>query len=412
MEKFLKKCLNKFGDKYDYSLVNYTNSTNKVKIICPEHGIFEQAPASHIRGKGCKLCGIENTKNKLKLDKKLFIDKSILIHSNKYDYSLVEYINSHSKVKIICPEHGMFEQLPYDHINMHGCNKCSSSISSFENNINEFILSLSIKTITSSRSIIKPNQIDIFLPDYNIGIEFNGLYWHSELFKDKNYHLSKTELCESKGIRLIHIFEDEWLYKQDIIKSRIKNILGYSENRIYGRKCEIREVNNKDSKLFLDDNHIQGNVTASIRLGLYYNNELVSLMTFNKPRLGIGKKFDGYELSRFCNKLDTIIIGGADKLLKHFIKLYSPKEIISYADRRWSQGELYEKLGFVEVKKNKPNYWYIIGKNRKHRFGFRKNILSKDGYDINNKTEHEIMIERGIYRIYDCGTITYSFKMK
>ena len=134
-------------------------------------------------------------------------------------------------------------------------------------------------------------------------------------------------------------------------------------------------------------------------------------MTFNKPRLGIGTNFNGYELSRFCNKLDTTVIGGADKLLKYFIKTYNPKEIISYADRRWSQGNLYEKIGFTKKNINKPNYSYIIGLNRKHRFGYRKEILKKDGFDTKNKTEHEIMLERKIYRIYDCGTITYNLKV-
>ena len=410
-EEFIKRSIKKHGNKYNYSLVNYINSVTKVKIICPEHGEFEQAPASHIRGKNCKLCAIENTKKKLSFNSENFITKSNIIHNNKYDYSLVDYINSHTKVKIICPEHGEFEQLPYDHIKTHGCNKCTSSVSKIENNINDFINSLSLKTIQSSMSIIPSRQLDIYIPSHNLAIEYNGLYWHSELFKESNYHLNKTELCESKNIRLIHIFEDEWEYKQDIVKSRIKNILGITNNKKYARKCEIKEVSSKDSREFLDKNHIQGGVTASIKIGLYYNGELVSLMIFSKPRLGIGKNNIGYELSRFCNKLDTNVIGGASKLLNYFIKTYKPKEITSYADRRWSNGDLYKKLGFLEIKKNKPNYWYIFGKIRRHRFGFRKHILIKNGYNIENKTEHQIMFENGIYRIYDCGTIRYTLKL-
>lgn len=128
-EEFIKRSVKKHGNKYDYSLVNYINSVTKVKIICPEHGEFEQAPASHIRGKNCKFCAIENARKKLSFNSENFITKSNIIHNNKYDYSLVDYINSHSKVKIICPEHGEFEQLPYDHIKRHGCNKCTSSAS-------------------------------------------------------------------------------------------------------------------------------------------------------------------------------------------------------------------------------------------------------------------------------------------
>ena len=230
------------------------------------------------------------------------------------------------------------------------------------------------------------------------------MYWHSEEYLNNNYHLNKTQECEKQSIKLIHIFEDEWLYKQEIVKSRLQNILGLTPNKIYGRKTEIREVSSKITKEFLIDNHIQGNVNSKINLGLYYNDELVSLMTFGNLRKSMGstQKDDSYELLRFCNKLNTTVIGGADKLLKNFIRLYTPKEIISYADRRWSQGNLYEKLNFTHIHDSKPNYWYILGTNREYRFKYRKDVLVKEGYDP-SKTEHQIMINRGIYRIYDCG---------
>ena len=252
--------------------------------------------------------------------------------------------------------------------------------------------------------------MDIYIPSHNIAIEYDGLYWHSELHKKSNYHLNKTELCKDKGIQLIHIFEDEWLFKKDVVKSRIQNMLGLTKEKIFARKCKIKDVNIKDRDIFLDNNHLQGKVRASINLGLYYNNELVSLMTFNKPRLGIGKGGD-YELSRFCNKINTSVVGGASKLLKHFIKIYKPKEIVSYADKRWSNGGLYETLGFDLSHVNKPNYHYIINMKRKHRFNFRKHILKKQGFDTENKTEHQIMLDRNIYRIYDCGTITYKKRL-
>jgi hypothetical protein len=136
-------------------------------------------------------------------------------------------------------------------------------------------------------------------------------------------------------------------------------------------------------------------------------------MTFGLLRKSMGAtNIDGtYELFRFCNKLDTTVIGGADKLLKYFINTHNPKEIISYADRRWSQGGLYEKLGFEFIHNSKPNYWYIIGTNREYRFKFRKDVLVKEGFDI-HKSEREIMLERGIYRIYDCGNKVYTKKIK
>ena len=405
-EKFISKSKLKHGNKYDYSKVEYINSETKVKIICSKHGEFEQLPAGHIRGKGCVKCAKIKIGKEFSLDVNEFLLRSKNIHGNKYDYSLSKYLNSTTKVKIICQEHGEFEQLPQDHFNGHGCAKCVSTISNIETNINEYINGLGINTICSSRNIISPQQLDIFIPSHNLAIEFNGLYWHSEEYLDKNYHLSKTLKCNEQNIKLIHIFEDEWVFKQDIVKSRLKNILSLTKNKIYARKCDIKEVSSKEVKEFLDNNHLQGGITAGIRLGLYNNNLLVSLMTFNKPRLGVGTQYNGYELSRFCNILNTNVIGGANKLLQHFIKTYQPNKIVSYADRRWSQGDLYNKLGFKLTRINKPNYWYIIGKKRKHRFGFRKEIL-KYNFDTKNKTEHQIMLERKIYRIYDCGTLTY-----
>jgi len=192
----------------------------------------------------------------------------------------------------------------------------------------------------------------------------------------------------------------------------LMNILGLTSNKIYGRKTQIREVTPKDSKTFLNTNHIQGNVNSKIKLGLYYDDELVSLMTFGLLRKSLGSisKEGSYELLRFCNKLDTTVIGGADKLLKYFINTYTPIEIISYADRRWSQGNLYKKLGFDFVHDSSPNYFYVINNKREYRFKYRKDVLVKEGFDP-SKSERQIMKERGFNRIYDCGNKKYTLKI-
>jgi hypothetical protein len=394
------------GDKYDYGQINYSKSSDKILITCLIHGNFRQTPANHLQGQGCPKCkGVSIIEKKTKT-KEQFIEEAKIIHGDKYDYSNIEYIHCKNKIKIMCSLHGYFEQVPDSHLQGCGCPKCGLTFDKLEGQIREFITNLDIKIIEKDRNIINPLELDIFIPTHNIAIELNGVYWHSELYKPSNYHLNKTELCEEKNIKLIHIFDDEWLYKKDIVKSRLKNILGLTKNKIYARKCEIRVVSSKISKDFLDKNHIQGNVNSSIRLGLYYDEELVSLMTFGKGRIAMGGNSKQYELVRFCNKLDTSVIGGADKLLKNFIKSYQPKEIISYADRRWSQGDLYEKLNFTKTHNSKPNYWYIINNKRTHRFSYRKSMLIKQGFNT-NKTEHQIMLDRKIYRIYDCGTIVY-----
>ena len=291
------------------------------------------------------------------------------------------------------------------------CNPISSSNSGHEIQLQDFIKeNYKNDIILNSRSVITPLELDIYLPELKIAFEFNGVYWHNELYKENNYHLNKTELCENHEIQLIHIWEDDWLYKQEIVKSMILNKLGKTPNKIFGRKTVVKEViDNKLIREFINKNHLQGFVGSKIKLGLFLDNELVSLMTFGKRRVSMGKKTtndDEYELLRFCNKLNTNVVGGASKLFKYFIRNYKPKEITTYADRSHSNGNLYEQLGFEYIGKTQPNYYYIIDGIRKHRFNFRKDVLIKEGFD-SNKTEHQIMIDRNIFRIYDSGNLKF-----
>ena len=291
------------------------------------------------------------------------------------------------------------------------CNPIGENASLKENEIRDFIENdLNIKTEKDNK-ILNGKEIDIYIPTHNLGIEFDGLYWHSNIYKDKNYHLNKTNLCEENNIQLLHVFEDEWFYKKDIVKSIIKSKLGIYNQKIFARKCIIKEININESTKFLNDNHLQGNIGSKVKLGLFYNNELVSLMTFGNKRVSMGNKIktDGeYEMLRFCNKLNTTVIGGASKLLSYFIKNHNPKSILSFADRRYSNGNLYKELGFKQLENTKPNYWYFKNNSldRYHRFGFRKDVLVKQGFDA-QLTEHQIMDERGYLRIYDCGNMKF-----
>jgi hypothetical protein len=407
-ENFIKKSKIIHGNKYDYSLINYKNVREKVDIICPIHGVFKIRPTNHLSGRGCRKCGNEINFNKKRKTKEVFINEVIKVHGNKYDYSLVDYLNADTKIKIICPQHGVFEQIPNDHRIGKGCPSCVNHISKPEQEISLFLNNLNISLEKTKRNIIPPYELDIFIPEKKIAIEFNGLRWHSSEFTEKNYHATKTKLCEENNIQLIHIFEDEWNFKKNIVKSRLKNILNFTEDKIYARKCVIKEVNNKDSKIFLENNHLQGNINSSIKIGLYYKNELVALMTFGKYRKIYNSNSieDEYELYRFCNKLNTIVIGGANKLLNYFIEKYNPKKIMTYADKRWSKGDLYEKLGFEYIGDTKPNYFYVLNNERKNRFSFRKDVLVKQGFN-KNESESSIMSKRNIYKIYDCGNKKY-----
>ena len=269
--------------------------------------------------------------------------------------------------------------------------------------------------IQNTKSIINPYELDIYLPELNLAFEFNGVHWHNELYKPTNYHKMKSDLCEDKGIQLIHIWEDDWNNKRDIIKSMILNKLNKTETKIYARKTEVKELtDNKLVREFLYTNHIQGFVGSSVKLGLFFNNELVSLMTFGGMRKSMNSKSsteNQYEMLRFCNKLNTNVIGGASKLFKYFLENYNPEHITTYADRSYSNGGLYKQLGFEFNYITEPNYYYVVNDVRKYRFGFRKDILIKEGYDA-NKSEHEIMLERKIYRIYNAGNYKFTYQIK
>jgi len=280
-----------------------------------------------------------------------------------------------------------------------------------EHEIKEYIQSIyKEKIIFNDRKQLSGKELDIYLPELNIAFEFNGIYWHSELHKEKEYHHQKYLQCKTKNIQLIQIYEDEWTDKQDIVKSRINNLLNKS-NKIYARKCDVRSVDFKECKEFLNLNHIQGSVNSSINIGLYYNNELVSIMTFGKPRKGLKYKTENntYELYRFCSKLNTSIIGGASKLFKYFI-LNNPdiNEIFSYSSLEWP-GNVYEKLGMTLDNISNFSYWYIVGKKRISRHIYNKQNLINMGYDP-NKTADEILKELKIYKIYGAGNKRFVYK--
>ena len=280
-----------------------------------------------------------------------------------------------------------------------------------ENEVLEFCELLSNNVLSNSQAIIKPLELDIYLPDDKLAIEYNGLYWHSfnsVETENKDYHLIKTEKCKELGIQLFHIFENEWQdpVKHDIWKSIIKNKLGQS-SRIYGRKTEIRSVSSSDKTEFLNRNHLQGTCVSSMNLGLYYGGELVSLMTFGKSRFN--KNVD-WELLRFCNKIGYSVIGGASKLLKAF-RLKKEGSIISYADKRRSNGNLYKQLGFEFSHDSPPNYFYWKKNGLESRIKYQKHKLSKllEVYD-SGLTETENMYENGYRKIYDCGNQVWVLK--
>ena len=292
------------------------------------------------------------------------------------------------------------------------CRKCKPTGTKMEIFIKDFLDQHNIEFIYRDRNVLNGYEIDVYIPSHKLGIELHGLYWHTEYHKDKNLHKLKADLASNAGINLIQIFEDELKIKKEIVLSRLKNLLNLNEDKVFARQCLVKEIKSNIKSTFLENYHIQGNSNTSINYGLYYNNELVSVMTFSKERIALGSKTrnDVYELNRFCSKSNTNVIGGASKLLKHFIKMFNPNEIISYADRRWSNGKVYDNMGFSFIKNTEPNYWYTnTYQTREHRFKFRKNVLSDklEHYD-KTLTESKNMINHGYAKIWDAGSKKYS----
>jgi hypothetical protein len=267
-----------------------------------------------------------------------------------------------------------------------------------------------IKTIYQGKVISRYRdnlEIDIYLPELKIGFEINGLYWHSDAYKKLSYHLDKSNYFKEKGIQVYHIWEDDLNEKMEIVKSQISNWIGLSSNRLFARKCEIRQItSSKIIRDFLDKNHIQGYIRTSLNIGLFYNNELVSLMTFDHTEGRKTMSSSEWNLSRFCTRINYNVIGGASKLLNYFIKTMHPTRLISYADKSWSEGALYQKLGFKLVNETSPDYKYIIDKKRINKQKFKKSNLVSEGFSA-ELSESEIMMNRGIYRIWDCGQLKF-----
>jgi hypothetical protein len=412
------------------------NSNEKISPICckldifgDKHGTYDCYLNDYInKSIGCPKCYNERRGQTLLLSFEEYREKVREKFGDEEAAKVISYDGMGNKATYNCPEkfvdgteHGHYEQRAGNHLYLSAnCPICfKSKKSRLETEVYEFVLKYFIEAKDNLRNIIKPKELDVYIPSIKTAIEFDGLYWHSEAKMDKNEHLLKTELCEHLGIHLIQIFEDDWKNKRPIIESRLLNIFHKTPRKIYARQCYIKEVDQSTGKAFLETNHLQGYSSYRIGLGLYLKSNcvdtLVSLMTFSNRRVCLGKSTSeegDFELSRFASILNCNVIGSFDRLFKNFIKTYNPLKIITYADRFWTANDhknVYEKLGFKFDGTTKPNYYYIINGVRKHRFGFRKAKLVEEGYDP-NITEKEIMDMRGILRIWNSGNLRYVWK--
>jgi hypothetical protein len=462
LKQVKQRAVNIHNDKYDYSLwISGSKTTDTFTVICPIHDKFETTVHRHVLLRtGCRSCGYDSSRKGVNY----FIEKAKIVHGDKYDYSLVE-INAHrlDEITIVCDVHGKFNQVLMNHSEGAGCRVCAGreisstmkrwlsdtrnlteqhtehkksmvciatengisqttahkyaklagirvqrfgTSSAAERQIVEFIESLgSIKIVCSDRELISPHEIDIFLPEYNIAIEYNGLYWHSEAVgKDQQYHINKTTRCEQLGIRLIHIFEDEWINSQQKCKDTIRHVLGKSQRGTYGRQSTIREIPWKQAKLFLDEYHLlSAGACGNYRIGAFdKTDQLIGVMVFGNQN---NERSDTsiVELRRFVtNKKNNPGLGS--KMFAYATNANNYQQVVAFVDRRWFTGLVKDHIGFVHDSFVPPSLWWTNGTDRHHRRFITKAALLVDETD-KSLTKRELMIKRGMYRIWDCGKI-------
>lgn len=359
----------KYDDKYTLLEEDYKGAKSKTRIFCNEHKEhFNQIPRDLLRGGGCKVCKFLLRSLLKSKSQKQFEKEANLVHNNKFTYG--EYKNSHINMDIICPEHGVFQQRPWNHLNGYECPKCNHNISKPEQEVADFISDYVAIEQSDKKQLKNKAELDIYIPSIKQAIEFDGLYWHSNKHVSNVYHKWKQDLCKQKNISLIQIFEDEWINQQEIVKSNLLNFIGKTRKTIYSSNCEVREVNVDVAEKFLNENHIKGHSIASIYLGLFFNDELVSMLT-------ISKKESYHEILRYCNKIHLSVSSGFYKMLKYFETKYKPKQVTYTHDRRWSNINVFETAGFINKGNTSPSFQYTNG-----RFRYNNQTNSKDEQKI------------------------------
>lgn len=361
------------------------------------------------------------------------------ILSNKYFSSIEDNsLTSKDSVEVKCPNCGTYFFKTLGNIcYLSGalgyksdclCQSCSGHRSKLEVEILEYIRGLYSGIIEQNKRVVLSTrsnvEIDIYIPDLKLGIEVNGIYWHSTKgkslisIKEKTYHFLKWKYCKDNGIHLISIFEQDWLFKRDKVKSIISDFL-VPKNKIYARTTIVKEIDKEVAKCFLDQYHYDGTSNQSIiSLGLFSKDtqSLISVMTFGHLRgqnKGHSNK-DFYEIVRYATITQTTVIGGASKLMVYFCKKYDPQYILSYSDNDFFLGDIYSKLGFSLSSEGRASIDYQWVKKDLSEVLTRQKVqpwrlqnifpdLCNEAVNKRISIEDYVMVERGYYKIYRCG---------
>jgi hypothetical protein len=418
-QKSFVEAAEKQGRGFDYSKVVYINTRTPVEIICPKHGSFWQRPTNHMSGKGCPRCKDEGTGNRCRKNSKQFIEDARKTWGEVFDYSKTDYVGAHTPVTITCRLHGDFSQPPTNHLQgQTGCPRCNHMKSSAEESIAAYLEQFT-KVVRRDRSLIGPKELDIYLPEHNLAVEYCGMYWHSHADrederKNKGRHAEKHRLCAERGVRLITLYETEWLERPETVKRMLRNAVGYSRGKLMARKCQVAKPTPQEARAFYEKYHPQGGSGYGDHYGLYYKGKLVACMrfTFGGNDRGHGATERQWTLSRYATRLP--VAGAASRLFKAFVKEQQPPEVKSFSDNRWFGGAMYAQLGFELEAEVQPDYqvWSPkIGLRPKPHYQRRvlQKRLEEHGVEElfnpaqDKRTEAEMTYLMGARRIYDCG---------
>lgn len=400
-QEYVERSTKVHSGKFTYKELVYENNNAHLIVVCPTHGEFKQLAQSHLKGVGCVKC------SKPVRDQASFLSASSEIHGDKYDYSKAEYKSAFEKVEIICPEHGVFTQAPTYHVNMaNGCPRCAGvGPSNGQLEITEF-LKPHVDVVSESRLPGSTKRLDILIPSKNLAVEYHGLIWHSTAFapdplRDNIKHKEAAEL----GVRVIHIYQDEWESKKDIVKRTLLSSIG-ALPKLFARKTNVSLIDNRAANAFYKANHLQGAANPRVSLGLYHDESLVAAMSFGMCR-SIRTNIDKglWELQRYAAALS--VVGGAGRLLKNFLDLDLCHTLVSYSDNRLFSGNMYKELGFTLEHETDPDYCYVTNQlkdGRVHKSKFqRKHLPTKLKSFDPEKTEVENCFNNGWYQLFDCG---------
>lgn len=408
-ESYVNRARAVHGERFEYLGVEYENAQAYLMVYCREHGEFRQLANSHLNGVGCIKC------SKPIWDTDSFIVEANKVHENKYSYFGANYTGSTNKVVITCPDHGEFLQLPSCHVHLaQGCPKCA--------NIGPSEAQLEIYKFLSNHTKVEleytladtRKRLDMFVPNLNLAVEYHGLIWHSTKFKeDPREDYKKHKLAESLGIRVIHIYEDEWKLRRSVVERTLLSAIGKLP-RVFARSTKLVELSTSEADTFYEVNHLQGKCMAEVAYGLRHDGELVACMSFGvarSNRRNTDKEI--WELERYA--ATKTIVGGAGKLLNAFIKSGRAREIVSYSDSRVFSGNMYRALGFDLVDESAPDYKYTNGNyrfGRQHKSKYqRKNLPSILTRFDPEKSEAENCRDNGLYQIFDCGKRKWILKL-